>query len=92
MCNCASSGTPFTAPVQVVAIPAPRDALDILEARIADLEEDLLQLRARVDQQAHCRSDCQATHNALAAIVVGLESRVEEMARLIARLNLRHNV
>lgn len=52
-----------------------RDSVNILEARIADLEADNLALRRRVTELEHRCNDRQTAHNALVATVEKLQER-----------------
>lgn len=65
------------------------DAVNVLQARVADQDAELLQLRTRVVELEHRTNDRQAAQAALAEIVANLERRLEEIARLAARANLR---
>lgn len=61
----------------------PRDTIQILEARIADLEASQLQMSRRISQLEHRINDGQASHNAVARSVINLEVRadMDQLAR-----------
>lgn len=53
-----------------------RETNRVLEARIADLEAELLQLRRRVAELEHARNDGQRAHNVLAKASDDLEDQL----------------
>jgi chromosome segregation ATPase len=66
-----------------------RDAANVLEARIADQDAEIGQLRRRVTELEHRCNDRQAAHNRLASAHEALERRVEEIGRAFAACNVR---
>jgi len=64
------------------ATPPQRDAVNVLEARIADLEAENLDLRRRVSALEHLTQDLQRAHNAW------LQAEVRDLAEdVIAHIN-----
>lgn len=80
--------TPFCSLCKAEAATNERDALNILEARIADQDGEIGQLRRRITDLEHRTNDRQAAHNALAAAVEALEGRLATLAARAYRANL----